>query len=1245
MIRYLDWNKALLNYYFGKNGDCEVTSLYIDRDILRKVGEQAGLDPGDQEYLDSFLSCTIRDCVSCRKTPKRRAEDFVNTTNGELFFFAMMMAVILSAQEMQGDTVITHELINQYWNGENPYGYTANCSSNDNASRVFHEMAVKLAELKPSFKDPMLADRDYRVNMGRIKYHIVLSARERNRIMDILAQQHFYQWDEDVYPYCKEIVDRFILPKLRRETMDDPIRIKIKKPDNIDFMKNLLREYNYENYIKSHEAHQNSKTSIDLMFILKYVNSTNGFQLLLGTTAKINDKYGFLCFSGDDNKKNYGLYPVSWGPDGTHRNINWNSRHDYKFEDNNLCIDVLGGDIAVFEKHDYSYVQIPDNTQEPNKSYLFVCSGNGQPNDGYNTYEEYTKLFSEYFPNCRVFYVRNWNAIPQNNRQKRATTNNDNSEYVELSDGIKSPKYSRHFISTALPYFHIHNYSADDGEYTVLMNNADQQVELQNTVDITSGGNVFVGIDGSITETSMRVYFQLFRNGEKFDSQKNALVSQESSIRLEESCPYRYDGWGMTIEQEDGKEYYEEGVLHGREPDLEKNNQSVILSVTQETPSEASFLLVELLTAVSNECAEFSDRQFSQIIQYVALRNDCPDLSYSEISEIKSMLMELGYINRRLDEGLKPQYQVSRLLLVPTSKRLTDNGKNVYLLYGGYTQAQRKKIYSLCSDEISYYKPYDPESLRKRPYLRIIPWQILVPQEDTDAVISIINEDNEKVGIEWRLESIPVMDNYGIVEFAKGMDEFEEDILKHSTKNQYTDVAERHASPDNTYPRCVWNDVDNRFQLELRDGYYVSYQINGEGFHHKIPTDMMKLYCQMKRDLPVVVAERGCGGTLPKTFDTLYFTKDMGIPYLIKRALNMLNLAVRKEEYAFGVDWCLSDDVFYTQLYRYDVSGINEEFMKLLVHKLSGDRVEDLSKSSRVKWVEGQSDYTIKVRKDTEGPYPRYELWMFRNNGLIAYSKSKKSVCVRIDGSFREITGDTPSHVNDIISAIIMRRPRIFEENLYNTPVNGDPDIPTDGLHELKVFCLAGTKTDSTAGDMLISASGVNILSPIQRHFPKLYNVGMEGVEHEKIFKLLSDAIDNHNANLESLKADYISNRKELLGNIHKVNIDGEDSIEAVLKRKGNEIKRIKSDIEAASDEMMRRANKDYKNKIIDVNEWMLRINNSNVDDYIAIKKKQLTERENEVANLTQQLNNCRRAEQYDKDIEIIDRLISVNNQ
>ena len=1235
-----------MHYYFGENGDNDVTCLYIDADIIKRVGEQAGLISGEQEYLDSFLSRTIKDCVSYRRTPKRRVERFVDTSNHEPLFFAMMMAVILSAQEMQGNTVITHELINQYWNGENPYNYSAECNSGDNASRVFHEMAVKLAELKPSFEDHMLSDRDSRNNMGRIKYHIVLSARQRNRIMDILAQQHFYQWDEDAYPYCKEIIDRFILPKLLVRGTDDRIREKILDNGNVDFMKNLLRNYNYADYINSREAQQNEKTSIDLMFILKYVNSTNGFQLSLGTTAKINDQYGPLRFSEDDNKKNYGLYPVSWAPDGNPRNINWNSRHDYRFEDDDIRVNVLCGNIAVFEKHDYSYVQIPDSTQEPNKSYLFVCSESEQPYDGHNTYEECTKLFSKYFPNSRVFYVRNWTAIPENNRQNRATINNGNSAYVELLDGIKSPKYSRHFISTALPYFHIHNYNADDEGYTVLMNNADQQVELRNTVDITTGGNVFIGIDEPMPQTSVRVYFQLFRNGEKFGSQKNALVSQESSTRLVESTPYRYDGWGRTIEKEEVEEYYEEGVLCGREPDLEKNNQSAILSVTQDDPSDASFLLVELITAVNNECAEFSDRQFSQIIQYVARRNECPDLSYSEISEIKSMLMELGYVNRRLDEDLKPQYQVSRLLLVPTSKRLTDKGKNVYLLYGGYTQAQRKKIYDLCSDEIRYYKPYDPESLRKRPYLSIIPWQILVPQEDKDAVVSIINEDNERLGIKWRLESIPVMDNYGIIEFAKGMDDFEEDILKHSTKNQYNDFAERNSLQDSVYPRCVWNDDNKWFQLELQDGYHVTYQINGEGRLHKIPTDMMKLYCQRMRELPVVMVERGCDGTLPVSFDTLYFTKDMGIPYLIKKALNMLNLAVRKEEYAFGVDQCLSDDVFYTQLYRYDVSGINEEFMKLIVKKLSGDRIEDLCTSSRVKWVEGQSDYTIKVRKDTDGPYPRYELWVFRDNGLIAYSKSKRSVCVRIDGSFREITGDSPSHVNNIISAIIMRRSGIFEENRYNTPVNEDPHIPTDGLHELKVFCLAGTRPDTPAEYVVFSEDGVNILSPTQRHFPKLNDVEIDGVSYKKIRKLLSYAIDNHNADLECLKTDLISKRDEILGNLQRFNANKKEQIEVDLERKRLEIERIQSDVDTADDEMMRKANNDYKTKKIDVNEWMLRMKcGGNVDEYVAEKNEQKKVIEIEVAKLEQQLAYYKSAEQYSKDIEIIDRLISVNNQ
>lgn len=268
---YLQWNKALWNYYFPIGDEDQDPILYLDENLLKEIGTVSGFSCND--WGDDFLSKILIDNedlvefkkewrpyilrnkrlknhedsrlldVDCNSLKKvRNWETLVCFLMSGLnikpddktpLYFAMLCAIIYLASSQGADHTKMKTLAKHYL-GE---GYRGK------VGELVYDLMKKLHSDQPSFnyenkivsfnkKEVVFTQR----NMSRIKYHLLLKAKERQDFIDFLEVGNL-QWNEGSYA---DYANYILLPALQRANKPQKYFDIVKFPESIPYVKNIL---------------------------------------------------------------------------------------------------------------------------------------------------------------------------------------------------------------------------------------------------------------------------------------------------------------------------------------------------------------------------------------------------------------------------------------------------------------------------------------------------------------------------------------------------------------------------------------------------------------------------------------------------------------------------------------------------------------------------------------------------------------------------------------------------------------------------------------------------------------------------------------------------------------------------------------------------------------------------------------------------------------------------------------------
>ena len=991
---YFKWNKALLDYYFNDK-DWESVVLYVDNAIIEKIGKEHAIGGKEgYDYVDDFFSTVfmtpekVAHFVSGLADYRIKLKDFSSNKHNQIFELGYAL--------MQ--TPLTDFTGNSYEEDRCPYfnfivasilGFQgANTTNNvwDNLEQTIKTYAGDVVKLPTKYRERISemidhlsidfhgfnADRISGVQpyVGKIKYHLILNNSQIDRFNKILYENSL---DESLLelPYS-ELVN-IILSKINpADAKDKAIRDKIIDMNNEVFFKNRIMSFDPS-------AISEPKNTEKRDFLFLYEKPTGILSLgidfpiektVSNETVSVPVAEFPIC----------GLYPVD--------------KSDVSLDDN---LSIEEGNLQIFTRNDgyfifanypkyFRQVVIP----EEGETYILVYKDEKKVKDLLKTQKDIIDK-SDVLPN-KFTFLQGWKvkAIPSW-KQTKATAKalnvtmikNDNG--YEVMFGIKNHRdgVNYAFLPDGLPFIHITKPDVMQG--VRLLNNG-EEVNIK-----LVGNNIFINPDDPYrnSKNDKIESYSLKLDGIK-NSNKLALIERKtaepSGEPKEGKLDVTYNKWGLHLDCNGGQIYCDNKVT-GTEVTYTQARVMDIDTLTE--ANEGGFKAVNLIKEVDNDIDDLNDYYLNRILKYAALFNGINIEENSNLRKLKYYLRVLGYLTRYYDENGKAHYRATSLKAVKTGRSFSDQ-RPAYLLYGAYTRQQLDLIRTnVPAEALRYFHPFDKGQEKKDPVLNCLPDFMLVDAKFSGWSSIGIDPENVFDG--------PLADS--LVSFAGNMSSFAHDFLGDGHVG-----FERNGD----YPKMIMNQSNFRYSLDLGDGETPRGTYRQGYTFVPIPTDLMKVYVENCHQCPVAaISDKALYFSHIPTHQhiTGQEPQDMGLPFLIKKALCELNLGLPRRVKAFGVDKCISKDKkypLYSYMDKYCILQAFEGIRKTILEKLTGHEIQNEQEDPSLLYAMDSHNVTfsmrLKINVDEDG-MRSYQMFLFEktryDNGkwkLVAFTTCAKNI-------------------------------------------------------------------------------------------------------------------------------------------------------------------------------------------------------------------------------------------------------------
>ena len=844
---YAKWNKALFEYFFPTKKEDPL--LFVDDALLDDIGSNnfSEEEKDDNSWTDFFLLYVlfnneqigdfINDFHVCYGGDIRSWNSVVSyLLNNEKkidnipSYFAMICAIMYAAQKRGANRTEIRDFANEYL---------------DNASTIsdrIHELFTQLNKDCPSFNHRrMVSHRELstKVNISRIKYHLVLKKKDRDDFIDFIEVNNL-KWEDGTY---KEFADSYLLPSLATAGKTNLIE-KIVTEENNPYFKNLLTLPNLQFGKPATLENKRQKRTVYWRYELNFDFNT-GDPVFIMTTG---DALGGITFDGEKFKYDSNSSEVA-DPLGDDVLLQAIEDFNYNINGNYYSLkNIASGKKIYFESASQDYFhQVAEII--PGKHYLqFIPKkkrGQNACPEGWQTVTDFSVTgFDIYETHCY--------------------------QGKEVSVDIKKDK-----VTDKFGFYRI-------GSYCRIKLQEDEQLWWEpNVLGSTSEKiETFSGTDGY-------TYFRLNTNGGTLcfsgsvsvKSSDNRYVLMSESVYFKprwniRSQKYHIDEWGNTAPN----------ALPTSEATVGNATASIQL-LTRETSH--TDILLNLLCELADENGCVNEIGMKNAMNFVLQFFGIIGPSYQNRKKLIYALRRLGYIIGDKDPSTgKYINQLVAPFVEKTLWRLRPMSPNLYLVKGVYSNKELEDFKSQNGISVLQYKrPYENSigNLQTPGYCAEIdsPEYRCLP----DLVLFEGGQNVKK----WNCIQSPYA--YILLSIIGDMKEFASKFL-----NTTGDLcSDQHGKlPDmikDAYNKEVICFEDQSGQIRTLKNYYDA---NSQLFL-PIPKHLARVYCENEKNVPICIKNEG-------HLKDVSFLHKMGIPSVLDMALCDLNLGLPDEHKVFIID-------------------------------------------------------------------------------------------------------------------------------------------------------------------------------------------------------------------------------------------------------------------------------------------------------------------------------------------------------
>ena len=970
MQYYAKWNKALYEHFFPLGQEDPL--LFVDDTLLEDIGSNifSEENKGENSWTEFFLLYTLfkKKQIGDFKKDFNIADGRIASTwnsivtyllsdeplfDGIPSYFAIICVIMYVAQKEGADHSRMKSFASVYLETDN----------RTFAERI-DELFTQLHKDRPSFNHQRMVTRrtlSTRVNISRVKYHLVLNKREKDDFIDFIEVNNL-KWDCGTY---KDFADCYLLPSLAEANKTDFIE-KVKKEENNPYFKNLLTLPNLQFGKPTSTSNQRQESAIYWRYELKFDFNT-GEPVFIMTTG---DFLSGITFDGKEFKfdSNSSEVAAPLGSDVSLQIINY---YRYSKDSHHYVLkNIASGKIFYFESSSHNcFHQVSEITL--GKHYLLFVP---KKKRGLNTCPDGWNVVTD-------FSVAGYDVFETNYYKGK-----------EISVDIKKDK-----VTDPFSFYRI-------GSYCRISLHPDEQLWWESNVLSAHEEliDTFSGADGF-------TYFRLKTN-EGFNYINGSLSVKSSDGKYVLTSEYIYfeqkwdnysqkygiNGWGNTV------------------PSIPLNgNNTVGCPTAWVQPSyqktEHADMLLNILCELADKDGCVSEVGLKNALNFVLQFNGISDPDYNNRKKLIYALQRLGYI---IDQKDTATGKHSNQLLSPFVEKTLyyalgkNSSPNLYLVKGAYSDKELKYfIDQNCITTISYKRPYENRignlqtpgycAENDSPEYKCLPDLVLFEFER--------RQDVKK----WTCIQAPYADILlsSIGDMSKFASRFLNDAGDPYSGNcwELPEMIE-----DNYHKECIC--FKNQLgQVRTLKNYYDSESQR----YLPIPKHLARLYCENEKNYPICIINT------EKSKDTSFLHK-MGIPRVLDMALCDLNLGLPDEHKVFVIDHQNSNlpmkisekgnSIPYSDIKTYH--NINSvDWLKKLSSENHSPQYTPHSISLDVsKWKMYLDKHRIVITY-------RYALFAFAEYGNVyLYYNETQALRVRDDRSVNEILSDMLKDCSNIHS-------------------------------------------------------------------------------------------------------------------------------------------------------------------------------------------------------------------------------------
>jgi hypothetical protein len=1006
-MSYKKWNKALLDYYFTKEGNGEIL-LYCDEDLINLIGKQNSLG-----NINDFIDITLTDSALERKTTfenffgrtgsttmnrKLQSADGLKFStllydtekdNGKIslaFFNFIILSILTKTVE------VNSELYSKLNGLQNPTNYDF--------------LFKRIEEYNNRFVNRRIGKLRYE---GLIKYQVVLSKKESLELDSILYNNSIFIHKEEQYESILNRVIPYTSSKLR-----DKFRRSYRELCFAMWLENKIKGFNHETYTNElpHENanHIQKKTG---QFAFSFKNGVLHLLTNIINDSSIRENNYFIDVSNTDRifKGNYSLNPILYNDKNS---VEFKS---YSLEFNNIEIKSLPiNEVTFLQYYDGFYLQtlVP----EPNiKAYAIVknnpilitkwenwCS-NKKNTDGIKEKYNVDKTSSIFGINYIVYLIENIKKpYLQDSDENFYNIDFSNKNSFQKTGGFMPNGMKNTYLDVALPYFKINIIDFDKNKFQATFTRTDlNKIDKSTFKYYISNNDVFIFIDDLefYFDTVLPINVNFSYNGKEIHNEEFEIICSTLNTVPEENL-FKQDRWGKSTVS--AKEFFNGISLKGSELINLNSGKKIKLAGLKDEQRIFSDYFINLLAgySIKNEQVNLCKDNIKEIINHTINFYNSKNIIlqrelYSDFNLIENLL-NMGYINREVSTEGKDSFQLCPPTFTKIERSFTPGGSQVYKLSGCRTREFSYKIKKYCSEhniEIKYKTPTELNTPTTEYFL--LPDMIFVDHsfnfdrfKETFPNLYFIVEKTHNVGS-------------SLLNYISSVQDFENKFIKDITPDTVNFNIDLEDTSTIDFPRIRIQKQREKYTnlkrliLEYKEGSFYRKDSNGNW----LPKHWMELFVKFKTKQPILLMESPKNNNSEHTLHPkIYFDKYSKLPSIISKALVDLNQGIATEKKVF-----LTNDLWknktlnyvYNVFLEFNISDDKERREKLC-KILTGD-IDYLDNDQIIK---GKVDSNFKMTHfHTNDPFVKYfrELISISNESdtIIAFASKKSKLYISSD--------------------------------------------------------------------------------------------------------------------------------------------------------------------------------------------------------------------------------------------------------